>query len=404
MLTNDMQLISVDDHIIEPPHLWQSRLPDKFKEAGPRIIETADDFFDPVRRMTIPAGSECWQYEGRLYANIGLNAVAGRPFEEFQRDPLRFEEMRPGCYDPIERVKDMDIDGVQAELGFPSFSRFAGQVFSESTDKGLGMACIMAYNDFVIDEWSATAPARFIPMVIVPFWDPQLAANEIERTANKGAKAIAFSEDPSKLGFPSFYSESWAPLFHKAEEYDLPLCLHFGSSSTRPQASPESPTAVNITLAGLTSIISMADLLFSPLFIRHPDIKIALSEGGIGWMPHILEKAEHTFERHRWHSPIPSELHPTEIFRKHIFGCFIYDDHGLRSRHEIGIDNIMWEGDYPHSDSDFPHARKRAAETFADIPDEDVHKIVELNARRLYNFTGGRNPGDSVAPTTGVDA
>jgi predicted TIM-barrel fold metal-dependent hydrolase len=388
-LQDYMKILSVDDHLIEHPRVWQDRLPAKFKENGPKIIEDA-------------RGHHVWLYEGRIYPNIGLNAVAGKSPEQFGMEPLRYDDMIPGCYDPNERLKDMDLDGVHGALCFPSFPGFAGGVFQRAEDKQLAAVCVEAWNDFHIDEWCATAPDRFIPLCILPTWDPLLATKEIERVAEKGAKAITFPENPIPLGLPSFHTDHWDRVFDACEAADLPLCLHFGSSGFVPSfgtlaapdvskimdgtAPPQAPFVVSIALFATNLMWTTVDLLFSPVFYRHPKLKFALSEGGIGWIPYIMERADYSWERHRWYQDINKETRPSDLFRKHFWGCFIDDFFGVANRDVIGVDRITYEVDYPHSDSNWPNSRKRVAEMLADVPDEDAHKIVELNTRELYNF------------------
>jgi predicted TIM-barrel fold metal-dependent hydrolase len=391
-----MHLISVDDHLIEPPEVWTSRLPKKFLEQGPRIVEM--DMSENVGDEALSAAllshsnktekrlAEVWSYEGRIYPNIGLNAVAGKKPQEYGMDPTRYSDMLPGCYDAKARVADMDIDGVQSALCFPSFPRFAGTVFLEGKDRELALLSVKAWNDFHLDEWAAVAPDRFIPLIILPLWDPQEAAAEIYRCAAKGAKAITFPENTVGLGLPSFYTDFWDPVFRAAEETKLPLCMHFGSSGKAPITSPEAPMAVMIALFGTNSMFATADLLFSPVFYKFPNLKVALSEGGIGWMPYLLERIDLTWEKHRWYQNVNKEVRPSDLFREHIYGCFIDDHEGVARREKVGIDNITWECDYPHSDSNWPNSRRYTEKLLAEVPDDEAHKIVELNARKLYNF------------------
>ena len=398
-LQDSMQMISVDDHLIEPPSVWVDRLPKKFIEAGPRIVEmdmsenAGDEALSKALLAAARAGgggkkrlSEVWVYEGRVYPNIGLNAVAGKRPQEYGMDPTRYSDMLPGAYDAKARVADMDIDGVQAALCFPSFPRFSGTVFLEGKDKELALLSVKAWNDFHLDEWAATAPDRFIPLIILPLWDPVAAAAEIYRCAAKGARAITFPECTVPLGLPSFYTDHWDPVFAAAQETGMPLCMHFGSSGKPPITSPEAPMAVMISLFGTNSMYATADLLFSPVFYKFPNLKIALSEGGIGWVPYLLERIDQTWEKHRWYQNVNKEVRPSDLFREHIWGCFIDDHEGVIRREAIGIDNILWECDYPHSDSNWPHSREFTAKLLADVPDAEAHKIVELNARKLYNF------------------
>jgi predicted TIM-barrel fold metal-dependent hydrolase len=368
-----MQLISVDDHLIEPPNVWQDRVPDKLKDAAPCVVELED-------------GQQVWQYQGKQYATLGLNAVAGKPFEEFGNEPTRYDEMMRGAYDPVARVADMDTDGIQAQLCFPTFPRFAGTMFLEGDDRDVALASVRAYNDFVLDEWCASAPERYIPMTILPLWDPELAAAEFRRAVGKGARTVGFPENPSPLGLPSFHTDHWDPVLAVADETGVPLSMHFGTSTARPPHSPDAPFAVIVALMGCNSMFALVDLLFSPVFKKFPRLKIALSEGSIGWMPYMLERVTDTWERHRFYTGIDLEHNPRDQFRDHIYGCFISDEAGLKLRHDIGIGQIMWECDYPHSDSRWPNARKLLAESLREVPDDEAHRIVELNARELFNF------------------
>ncbi|GAB3004974.1 amidohydrolase family protein [Mycobacterium bourgelatii] len=376
-----MKIISVDDHVIEHPRVWQDRLSAAHREQGPQIIETA-------------AGHHVWRFEGQLFPQLGLNAVAGRPPEEYGMDPVRYDEMIPGCYDPVERIKDMDIDGVHAALSFPSFPGFGGNVFHRAKDKELALACVQAWNDFQVDEWCATAPDRLIPLGILPTWDPQLAATEVERLAQIGTRAVSFPDSPVPLGLPSFHHpDHWEPLWNALEAADIPVCLHFGSggfvpgfSFVKPSADDPAPFAVAIATFSTNLMWSTADLVFSGMLQRHANLKFLLSEGGIGWIPYLLERLDYTWERHRWYQNISRTDRPSDLFRKHIWGCFIDDVHGVNSREAIGIDRILVEVDYPHSDSNWPNSRKRIAENLIEVDDDDVHRIVELNARELLHF------------------
>ncbi|MFD1812633.1 amidohydrolase family protein [Rhodococcus gannanensis] len=389
-LQNHMHLISTDDHLIEHPRLWSDRLPKKFLETGPRIIEKemprSIHAGDNAHGKAGTKIAEVWTYEGRIYPYIGLNAVAGKKPEEYGAEPTRYEDMIPGCFDPKARVLDMDIDGVQAGLSFPSFPRFAGTVFLEGDDRELALLSVKAWNDFHIDEWCATAPDRLIPLVIMPLWSVEECVKEVHRTAAKGAKAISFPENPVPLGLPSFHTDHWDPFFSAVEEVGVPLTVHFGTSGKPPLTAPEAPMAVMTALFGCNSMYATADLLFSPVFHRHPTLKVMLSEGGIGWVPYMLERMDAVWAKHRFYQNINQSVRPSELFAKHLFGCFIEDDFGIANRYAVGIDNITWEGDYPHSDSNWPNSRKKVQDAMIDVPDDEVERMVETNARGLLDF------------------
>lgn len=386
-LQDDVQLISVDDHLIEHPRVWQDRLPKKFLDAGPRIVESKGTETDQYGfGRSVSKGRQVWQLEGVIYAQLGLNAVAGKPREQLGTDPVRFDEMIPGCYDPKARVADMDIDGVQAALLFPSFPRFAGTLFSFVKDKELALLCTQAWNDFVLEEWCAAYPDRFIPMIILPFWDIEQSIAEINRLADHNIRAVSFPENPAKLGLPSFHSDHWDPLLSALEEAQIVVCLHFGTSGQVTITADDAPMAVMTTLMGTNSMAATADLLFSPVFHRHPNLKVSISEGGIGWIPWLLERADITWERHRFYQNVHQTIRPSELFQKHVWGCFIVDQYGVDNRHAIGLDRLTWECDYPHSDSFWPNSRKAASEMFLNVPDHEVKQMVETNARELFRY------------------
>lgn len=375
MLPVDAQIVSVDDHVIEHPTVWADRLPRRLRENGPRIAVGPD-------------GNQTWIYEGEVAGNFALNAVAGKDPKDFGIDPRSYYDMLPGCHDISERIKDMDLEGVWAQLCFPNMGGFAGGVFARSKDRSLALECVRAYNDFIIDEWCAAYPDRQIPLAMTPYWDVGATVAEIHRVAAKGAKSITFPELPDRLGLPSWHSDHWDPVLAAASEAALPLSLHFGSGGV-PQTSPEAMgenLTVGIALFGLNSVTATAELLLSPVFHKFPRLKVALSEGGIGWIPYIVERIDYVWERHRWYNAVNRDVRPSELFKDHLFGCFISDNAGVRARDLIGVDNIMFESDYPHSDSQWPHTRKILENVMADVPDEDAHKMVEWNARKLYDF------------------
>jgi predicted TIM-barrel fold metal-dependent hydrolase len=373
MLPDDAKVISVDDHVIEHPRVFTDRLPSKYKDDMPRI-------------ETLPDGNDTWIYEGKRSGNFALNAVAGKHPSEFGMDPRSYSDMRPGCHDPVERLKDMDTEGVWAQLGFPNFGGFAGSTFFAAKDRTLAELCITAYNDFILDEWCAAAPDRFIPLVMVPFWDVEASVKEIERTAAKGARSVSFLEAPHRIGLPSYHTDHWDPILRACEETEMPLSVHFGSGGAPQGVAPDGDMFITIALFGLNSMMAMVDLLISPVFHKFPKTKFVLSEGGIGWIPYLLERADYSFERHKYWCDINTDRRPSELFDDHIFGCFVSDNTGLAERYKIGVNNILFESDYPHSDCNWPHTRKLLAESLTDIPDAEARLIVEDNARRIFRF------------------
>jgi predicted TIM-barrel fold metal-dependent hydrolase len=375
MIPTDTQIVSVDDHVVEHPRVFLDRLPAKYADAAPRIERRAD-------------GNDVWIYEGVEAGNFALNAVAGKDPKDFGLDPRQYDDMLPGCHDIADRIRDMDIEGVWAQLCFPTFPGFAGKVFAAAHDLKLAELCVQAYNDFILDEWCAFAPERQIPLGVLPYWDVEASVREVHRATAKGIRSFTFPELPNRIGLPSWHTDHWDPVLAAVQEAGVPLSLHFGSGG-EPNVSREGATTnftVTISVFGLNSAYAFAELLLSPVFHKFPGVKVALSEGGIGWLPYMLERIDYVWDRHRWYNDVNREARPSELFKKHVYGCFISDQAGIEARHRIGIDNIMFESDYPHSDSNWPHTRKLLDEVFADVPEDEAGKILEWNARRLYNF------------------
>jgi predicted TIM-barrel fold metal-dependent hydrolase len=374
MKAEDLILVSVDDHLVEPPNMFEGRLPAKFADAAPKVVRRDD-------------GSDVWTFNGTVIPNVGLNAVAGRPKEEYGIEPTAFDEMRPGCFDIHERIKDMNAGGVLASMNFPSFPGFSGRLFAAADDKELALAVIQAYNDWHIEEWCGTYPGRMIPMALPVLWDPELAAAELRRVAKKGCHSITFTENPVPLGYQSFHNPVWDPLWKAAIEEDVVISIHLGSSGQLAITAPDAPVDVMMTLQPMNICLAAADLLWSRVLKEFPDIRFALSEGGTGWIPYFMDRLDRTYDMHRaWTGQDFGDQLPSEVFREHFLTCFIADPVGIQLRHMIGMDSIAWECDYPHSDSSWPYAAEELAAVTAGIPDEEIHKISWENACRWYSF------------------
>jgi predicted TIM-barrel fold metal-dependent hydrolase len=371
-VTVTYDLVSVDDHVIEPPGVWVDRLPKRYLDKGPHVIEAED--------------RQYWVYEGERATTMGLNAVAGKSREEFSMDPTRYSDMIPGCYDPVQRGRDLASNGIRGSLCFPTFPRFAGVTFLRAKDKELAHLCVQAYNDFMIDEWCAAVPGLFIPMIIGTLWDPELMAAEIRRCAAKGARALTFPENTHALGLPSFHSDHFDPVWEAVCETDTVVCIHIGTSGIVPLPSPDASFSIGIALAPGAAWSTCTDLIMGRIPRRFPTIKIALSEGGIGWVPFALERADRTWERHRHWSGL-DDVPPSQVFRRNIWVCFIDEEMGIEARHRIGVDKIMWECDYPHADTPWPDSQKDVARLLAGVPDDDVALLTHGNAERLFRWT-----------------
>ncbi|SEA36125.1 MULTISPECIES: amidohydrolase family protein [unclassified Mycobacterium] len=375
MKKEDMILISVDDHLVEPPGMFKNHLPAKYLDEAPHLVHNAD-------------GSDMWKFRDVVIPNVALNAVAGRPKEEYGLEPQGLDEIRPGCYNVDERVKDMNAGGILGSICFPSFPGFAGRLFA-TEDEDFSLALVQAYNDWHIDEWCGAYPARFIPMAIPVIWSAEKCAQEVRRVAKKGVHALTFTENPAAMGYPSFHDPYWNPLWEALCDTGTVMNVHIGSSGKLVVTAPDAPMDVMITLQPMNIVQAAADLLWSRPIKEYPDLKIALSEGGTGWIPYFLERADRTYEMHStWTKQDFKGKVPSDVFREHFLTCFISDPVGVALRNNIGIDNICWEADYPHSDSMWPGAPEELWDVLSanSVPDDEINKITHENAMRWYNF------------------
>jgi len=368
-------VISVDDHLIEPPDLFEGRVPARLADRAPKVVEDS-------------RGHQAWLYEDRTYPNVGLNAVAGRRRDTWSMDPARFDEMRPGCYDIHARIADMDLNGVWASLCFPSLvAGFCGAVFSRSADPELGLACLRAWNDWHLEVWAGTYPERIIPLQLPWLADVALAAGEVRRNAERGFKAVSFPEFPAQLGLPSIFSGAWDPFFAACEETETVVCLHTGASSWAPLPSPDPPFELLPTLFPVNALVAAGEWLWSGVPLRFPELRIALSEGGIGWVPMLLDRVDYVLhhsasgtESTAW----PSDLLPSDVLRRNFWFCTIDDPSVIALRQRIGVDHIMVESDYPHADSTWPDTQAVLSRSLGALPDEELRLIAAGNAARLF--------------------
>jgi predicted TIM-barrel fold metal-dependent hydrolase len=375
MRAEEMILVSVDDHIAEPADMFEGHVPDRYRDLAPRVV-------------TDEQGRQQWWYGNLKGRNLGLNAVAGKPPSMYNVNPQRYDEMRPGCFDVHERVRDMSAGGQLAGLNFPNWTGFSGQVLNEGPDRDLNEVMIKAYNDWHVDEWCAAYPDRFIPCGILPLFDVDRAAREVRRLAGKGCHAVTFSENPAALRMPSVHSDYWDPLFAACCDEGTVLCLHVGSSSRSASASPGAPPSVSMSLSSTMSIYSLGDLMWADFWWRFPDLRFSLTEGDIGWIPYFLQRAEHIQARHSgWTKHrFPDGSGPADVFSRHVLCCFIEDRIGVKLLGEFNLDNVCWESDFPHSDSSWPRAPESLEQLLAGVSDEDVDRITHRNAMRHYQF------------------
>lgn len=366
-------VISADDHVVEPPDTFVGRIPRKLVDRAPRIVET-------------DAGDETWIYDGTELPNVGFNAVVGRPVSEYGFEPTRFDQMRRGACDIDARIADMDLNGVYASLNFPSFlPGFAGQRLQTVTaDRELAMATVRAWNDWHLEAWAGPYPDRIIPCQIPWLLDPEVAADMIRENAERGFKAVTFSEAPDKLGFPTIHSGHWDPFLRACEETETVVNLHIGSAGVSPSTSSDAPADVVGVLFFAYAMYAAVDWLYSMAPVRFPNLKICLAEGGIGWVAGLMDRLDHMLSYHDMYGTWTWDLTPSEVFRRNFWFCAIEDPSAFVQRDRIGIDHILLESDYPHCDSSWPRTQEIVEKEIGWIPEHDQRRITWENASELY--------------------
>jgi predicted TIM-barrel fold metal-dependent hydrolase len=393
-------IISVDDHVIEPPELWVERAPAKYREAVPRVVRTraytkgwvvgdwemVDDSDHPDAKWT-----DMWVYEDVKFFLPKGQVAAGYAYADRDGVPVNYDEdMRPGCWQQSARLDDMDANHTEASMCFPSVPRFCGQLFLNRSDRDVALESVRIYNDWMIDEWCGGAGrGRLIPLTLVPLWDVELAAAEVRRCAAKGSHAVAFTECPPNLNLPSLYSGYWDPFVRACEETDTVVNMHIGSSSKVARTAPDSPHLVSTTLFFEYAMHAVIDWIISGTLARFPSQRIALSEAQVGWLPFVLERMDKAWGRREPIDTIEDLTEPPSSYLPgRVFGCIFDDLHGLQSRDVIGMQHIMFETDYPHADSTWPNSAMVAEKLIdeAGLDDSEVAKLLRENAIACYGL------------------
>lgn len=374
MEMNDLVIVSVDDHICEPPEMFDRHLVGDALASAPKFLADKN-------------GKNFWSYQGMTFPSIGLNAVVGRPFEEYGMEPTSLDQLRAGCYDVHARIDDMNVNGIAASLNFGNSIGFNGTTFHKATDKKLALTHLRAYNDWHIDEWCGAYPGRFIPCAILPTWDMDATVAELKRIASKGCTTVYVNDNPTKQGLPSIHNDYWTPLWKAIADHDITICLHIGAGNPAVHASMETPIEAWISTMPISIVVGAADWLQLKALQEYPQMRIALSEGGIGWVPYFLERADYSNWRHKvWTHSIFQDQKPSDTFRRHFLNCFIDDAFGLENIRAIGEDTIAYECDYPHSDTLWPEVPEYLWKSVAHLTPAQIDKVTHLNAMRFFRF------------------
>ncbi len=366
-------IFSVDDHLMEPPETFIGRMPKKFEARAPRVIETEE-------------GHEVWSIDDTPYFQVGFMCVAGRPKEDHRVEPARFEEVRPGCYRIKDRIKDMDINGVWASVNFPSgVTGFGGTLFSAFDDAEFGLACTRAWNDWLFEEWHGAYPDRIVPLGITFLSDPEKGAEEIRRNAKRGFTAVTMPEQPHQQGLPAVFDPYWEPIVRACAETETVLNLHVGSSGFAKMPPGAPMLQLGATMFQAMAFQSCAEWLWSAWPARFPELKIAMSEGGIAWVAGLIDRLDNIMARSGYGGGWPAkDVTPSECLRRNFWFCMIDDPSTISTRHAIGVENIMCESDYPHGDGTWPDTQQVVHDLIGDLPVEEIRMMTHENAAKLY--------------------
>ncbi len=365
-------VISVDDHLLESPTTFE-RVPARHRDLAPKLIDID--------------GRPAWDVGGSQHYFSGSDGAVGRPISQWGSRRMRYDDFRPGVWDVTERIRDMDLNGIWASLCFPSIIwGFAGTTLARIPDLDAATASVQAYNDWMVEEWCGSSPTRFIPCGLPILGDVDRAAEEIRRNAARGVRAVSFSESPAALGYPSIHTGYWDPFLAACEETGTVVNLHVGSSGNIPRPSPDSPGACMVALFPVNGIEAIVDWIFSRIPLRFPDLKIALSEAGVSWVPMVIERLRRAYRQREvsgdWGESDPD---PVEVLHRNFWFTSIEDPSAFRNLDVIGVDRVMLEVDYPHTDSTWPDSQALFKSEMAHLSTEEITKIGYANAAALYD-------------------
>jgi predicted TIM-barrel fold metal-dependent hydrolase len=391
---SEHEIVSADAHVLEPTNIWDTWLPKKHRDKAPKLVKDVD-------------GGDAWQFAGAADPDpIGLVSTPGMAWDEFRWTGVTYEEARPGCYNGAERVKDMDLDGVDAEVLFPP-QRTIGHFLGDEDDDFV-MAGIEAYNNFLYDEFMAPDASRLIGMAQIPSLGTDVAIETMRKAKARGFKGVVISMWPS--GGDSI-SDDDDPFWAAAADEGVPVCIHINLISRRTRQKQRQAAAAAAAkgvsggglyggkaakanakaVAGLGGVFAtvpstIGQLIFTGVFDRFPELHVSMIETGVGWIPHFLEQIDDRYWRNRSWGNIPIREAPSYYWFRNMSATFISDRNGIENRHAVGVDNIMWSTDYPHHGNDWPYSRKTIADMMGHIPRDERQRIVADNAVRIFGL------------------
>jgi len=370
-------LISADSHVVEPPDLWTRRVAAKHRDRAPRQVRLAQ--------------GDAWQVEGVADPfPFGLTQCGGLPPEEYKLW-VRWEEVRPEAVDAGARLAAMDRSGVEAEVLFPS-PRLQNAL-AANPDAALQEDCARAYNDW-LSEWCSRDPERLLGVAMLPATGIEAAVAELERArVLPGLRGVLLSRYPAggvDLG------PADDPVFARCAEAGVPVHLHVGLAGS-PSGTPAKAHTFTDAFTGAFRFydppVRIAEMIYTQLFDRFPELRVVYAEVDVGWVPYLMEQLDDRYARQNPARKRKLARRPSEYFQSNLYYTIVKDRFGIRNRHAVGVDRILWSSDFPHATCDFPAYAAAVAEDFEGVPAAERERILSGNARRLYFRGAGASRG-----------
>jgi predicted TIM-barrel fold metal-dependent hydrolase len=385
-LFDRFRAIDTDTHITEPPDVWTARVStQKWGDAVPHVKQVD--------------GRDVWFIRDQGVGSPGFTTMAG--FNgSVPESPLGYEDILKSSFDPGERLKHMDAEGIYAQVLYPNVGGFGSGGFLKLEEPELMLECVRAYNDFLV-EWCSEDSSRLVPVAAMPFWDVNECVKEVERAVAAGHKAVLACSQPDTWGYPSLAHKHWDPFWAAVQDADVPISFHIGAGDVSGLLSDPGGIGLRANFARQSSMIFMqnvtclADLIFGGVCHRYPNLKLVSVESGVGWIPSYLEAADWQFINSETRKEHPEyDLLPSEYFKRQIYGCFWFESEGLKAALEVMPDNVLWETDFPHPTCQHPgleggvtqRPADYAEQAFAGVPDATIEKVLHSTAAKLYGL------------------
>ena len=370
------RIISSDDHVFERPDLWTSRVEPRFCDRAPHVVRLDD-------------GNDWWFTDGvGATGHFAGGSQAGTRFDEPEKLSVSgtVDDVRPGGYIPEEHVKDMDIDGVDVSVLYPTVGL---QLYSTVVDSELFREICRVYNDWLA-EFCGACPERLTGIAMVDVDDVGFAVKELERCANKGfvgAMITCYPPEERQYNLPMY-----EPLWAAAQDLGMPLSLHF--TTNRPGYGQQLMDIANTELSWMTNIdhwtrMSLGHMIYSGVFERYPRLYAGAIETELSWVPHFVDRLDYNYTQRGIGDDsyrFKEDMLPSDYFHRNVFLGFQEDTLGIKLREFIGVDKLLWGSDYPHPEGTFPYSQRALEEILADCTEEEKAKIAGGNAKRVYRL------------------